>query len=178
MPSVCGTPENCISEVNVKNSTSNNEMDSYSLREKTIVPSSNSASQNPNIENLRLDATVDAGNRKIAGSSHELRPLYRILAGSSEFDLSGSISKILDEQREIRELLNVLDPPTILMSTRRQAYKDSLQEGIRNPEDIDVSFDSFPYYLRCILLSVNLVALDFFSNALDILFIACYASTL
>ncbi|XP_021608952.1 uncharacterized protein LOC110612481 isoform X2 [Manihot esculenta] len=119
VPSVCGTPENCISEVNVKNSTSNNEMDSYSLREKTIVPSSNSASQNPNIENLRLDATVDAGNRKIAGSSHELRPLYRILA----------------------------DPPTILMSTRRQSYKDSLQEGIRNSEDIDVSFDSFPYYL-------------------------------
>ncbi|KAG8663501.1 uncharacterized protein LOC110612481 isoform X4 [Manihot esculenta] len=80
VPSVCGTPENCISEVNVKNSTR---------------------------------------NRKIAGSSHELRPLYRILA----------------------------DPPTILMSTRRQSYKDSLQEGIRNSEDIDVSFDSFPYYL-------------------------------
>ncbi|KAG8663502.1 hypothetical protein MANES_01G217300v8 [Manihot esculenta] len=94
-----------------------------------------------------LSPPPKAGNRKIAGSSHELRPLYRILAGSSEFDLSGSISKILDEQREIRELLNVLDPPTILMSTRRQSYKDSLQEGIRNSEDIDVSFDSFPYYL-------------------------------
>ncbi|XP_058008640.1 uncharacterized protein LOC110632953 isoform X3 [Hevea brasiliensis] len=147
VPSVCGAPNNCIPEVVMKNSASNNELAGFSSREKTIVPSSNSASQNPNLDGLGLDATVDAGNRKIAGSAYELRPLFQILAGSSEFDLSGSISKILDEQREIREPFNVLDSPTVLMSTRRQAYKDSLQQGILNPEGIDVSFDSFPYYL-------------------------------
>ncbi|KAJ9187765.1 hypothetical protein P3X46_003186 [Hevea brasiliensis] len=146
VPSVCGPPDDCIPQDDMKDSTSNNELPSLSSREKTIVPSSNSASQNPNLDSVGPDATVDAGNRKIAGSAYELRPLFRILAGSPEFDLS-SISKILDERREIRELLNVLDPPTILMSTRRQAYKDSLQKGILNPEGIDVTFDSFPYYL-------------------------------
>ncbi|KAF2298449.1 hypothetical protein GH714_023610 [Hevea brasiliensis] len=119
VPSVCGPPDDCIPQDDMKDSTSNNELPSLSSREKTIVPSSNSASQNPNLDSVGPDATVDAGNRKIAGSAYELRPLFRILA----------------------------DPPTILMSTRRQAYKDSLQKGILNPEGIDVTFDSFPYYL-------------------------------
>ncbi|KAF2314999.1 hypothetical protein GH714_037488 [Hevea brasiliensis] len=101
-----------------------------------------------------------ARNRKIAGSAYELRPLFQILAGSSEFDLSGSISKILDEQREIREPFNVLDSPTVLMSTRRQAYKDSLQQGILNPEGIDVSFDSFPYYLSQYLTFLPLLSIS------------------
>ncbi|KDP28140.1 hypothetical protein JCGZ_13911 [Jatropha curcas] len=89
VPSLCGAPDDCIPEVNMKDTTSS----------------------------------------------------------SSEFDLSGSLSKVLDEPREIREQLKDSDPPMILMSTRRQAYKDSLQQGILNPESIDVSFDSFPYYL-------------------------------
>ncbi|KAF2314989.1 hypothetical protein GH714_037460 [Hevea brasiliensis] len=159
VPSVCGAPNNCIPEVVMKNSASNNELAGFSSREKTIVPSSNLASQNPNLDGLGLDATVDAGNRKIAGSAYELRPLFQILAGSSEFDLSGSISKILDEQREIREPFNVLDSPTVLMSTRRQAYKDSLQQGILNPEGIDVSFDSFPYYLSQYLTFLPLLSI-------------------
>lgn len=151
VPSLCEAPDDCIPEVDMKDTTSNDELAGVSSREKAIVPSSNAANQNPNHDSLGLDASVDVGNRKISGSAYELRPLFRILAGSSsEFDLSGSISKILDEHREhreIRELLKDLDPPMILMSTRRQAYKDSLQQGILNPENIDVSFDNFPYYL-------------------------------
>jgi hypothetical protein len=86
---------------------------------------------------------------KIRAATHELRPVLRMLAGSaaSEFDLSGSISKILDEQREIRELLKDLDP-LILTSTRWQAFKDALQQGLLDPNKIEVSFESFPYYLR------------------------------
>ncbi|KAJ6334508.1 hypothetical protein OIU78_011396 [Salix suchowensis] len=62
------------------------------------------------------------------------------MGSSSEFD------KIFDE-RERREILKDLDPPSVLISTRRQLFKDSLQKGILNPEEIDVSFDNFPYYL-------------------------------
>jgi len=69
-----------------------------------------------------------------------------MLAGSgTEFDLSGSIHKILEDQRELREL----DTPTILASTRRQAFRDSLEQRILKADDIDVSFETFPYYLRC-----------------------------
>ncbi|XP_048235175.1 uncharacterized protein LOC8265478 isoform X2 [Ricinus communis] len=147
VPSACGARDDCIPEVDMKDSTNNGELAATTSGDKNIVPTSNTTGQNPNNDSLGLDASTDTGNRKVAGSAYELRPLFRILAGSSEFDLSGSISKILDEQREIRELLKDLDPPTILMSTRRQAYKDNLQQGILTPETIDISFDHFPYYL-------------------------------
>ncbi|KAK9071829.1 hypothetical protein SSX86_008258 [Deinandra increscens subsp. villosa] len=77
-------------------------------------------------------------------ATHELRPLLRMLAGSSaaEFD----IFKILDERREIRELLKDIDPP-ISLAARRQAYKDGLQQRILHPDTIEVTFDDFPYFL-------------------------------
>ncbi|BBH10403.1 AAA-type ATPase family protein [Prunus dulcis] len=65
---------------------------------------------------------------------------------SLALDMDTETGKILDEQREIRELLHDFDPP-ILISTRRQAFKEKLQQGILNPDDIEVSFESFPYYL-------------------------------
>ncbi|XP_071738324.1 uncharacterized protein [Rutidosis leptorrhynchoides] len=87
-------------------------------------------------------ADVAAGN--VSAATHELRQLLRMLAGSSasEFD----IVKILDEGREIRELIKDSDPP-ISLSARRQAYKDNLQQGILDSEKIEVTFDEFPYYL-------------------------------
>lgn len=151
LPSGCGASEDHIPEVEMKDTTSNNESAGASSREKTVGPSSNDANGNPDLDSLELDGCMDVEVGKIPGSTYELRPLLRLLAGSaSEFDLSGSISKILEEQRDIRELLKDISSPTILMSTRRQSYKDGLQQGILNPDDIEVSFESFPYYLRCI----------------------------
>ncbi|KAM1449538.1 hypothetical protein PS2_008181 [Malus domestica] len=70
-------------------------------------------------------------------------------SSSANFDLTGSISKILDEQREIRELLHNFDTPMSISTRRqrRQAFKEKLQQGILRHDDIDVSFESFPYYL-------------------------------
>ncbi|KAK9281285.1 hypothetical protein L1049_004182 [Liquidambar formosana] len=147
LPSGCGESENRIQDVDMKDSTDNNDGDGVSSREKE-VPSSEAANENLNIDSLGLDACMDAENGKVSGSTYELRPLLRMLAGSSaDLDLNGSISKILDEQREIRELLKNFDPPTISVSTRRQAFKDSLQQGILNSDNIEVSFENFPYYL-------------------------------
>ncbi|KAM1449536.1 hypothetical protein PS2_008180 [Malus domestica] len=70
-------------------------------------------------------------------------------SSSANFDLTGSTSKKLDEQREIRELLHNFDPPMSISTRRqrRQAFKEKLQQGILRPGDTDVSFESFPYYL-------------------------------
>lgn len=148
----CGASDSHIPDTDMKDNE-NNDVDGVPLREKTDVPSSEAANENLNLQSIGLDACMDTEIGKVPGATYELRPLLRMLTEStSDFDLSGSISKILEEQREIREILKDLEPPTALTSTRRQAFKDSLQEGIISPNDIEVSFDSFPYYLRCTTL--------------------------
>ncbi|RVW54528.1 hypothetical protein CK203_071447 [Vitis vinifera] len=144
----CGASDSCIPDADMKDAE-NNDVAGVSSREKTDVPSSEAANENLNLQSIGLDACTDTEIGKVPGATYELRPLLRMLAGSSssDFDLSGSISKILEEQREIREILKDLEPPMALTSTRRQAFKDSLQEGILSSDDIEVSFESFPYYL-------------------------------
>ncbi|GFZ13726.1 AAA-type ATPase family protein [Actinidia rufa] len=146
LPSACEVPDNRILDAEMKDTSDHND---EAGGENASVPPSDAVVENPNIDSIGLDASGDADIDKVPKESHELRPLLRMLAGSpaSEIDLSGSISKILDHQREIRELLKDFDSP-ILASIRRQAFKDGLQEGILSARNIDVSFDNFPYYLR------------------------------
>jgi len=47
-----------------------------------------------------------------------------------------------------REVLKDIASSSTLPSTRCQAFKDSLKRGILNASDIEISFESFPYYLR------------------------------
>ncbi|XP_061969080.1 uncharacterized protein LOC133692275 isoform X5 [Populus nigra] len=148
LPSGCEVSEDHVPDVEMKDGTSNNDPSDVSPSEKAVAPSSNAAnenanaaSENANADSMRLGARTNAVIGRIPNSTYELKPLLRMLAGSSsEFD------KIFDE-RERREILKDLDPPPVLMSTRRQLFKDSLQKGILNPEEIEVSFDNFPYYL-------------------------------
>ncbi|KAH8517355.1 hypothetical protein H0E87_005335 [Populus deltoides] len=141
LPSGCEAPEDHVPDVEMKDGTSNNDPSDVSPSKKAVAPSSNDANENANADSMRLGACTNAVIGRIPNSTYELKPLLRMLAGSSsEFD------KIFDE-RERREILKDLDPPPVLMSTRRQLFKDSLQKGILNPEEIEVSFDNFPYYL-------------------------------
>ena len=137
-----GIPDNAV-----KDGTNDNEPSGVVSAEKTVLASSTTVNENSSLDNIG-GATVDADGGKMSGGSYELRPLLRMFAGSClELD---SISKISEERSELRELLlKYLDSPTVLASTRRQAFKDSLKQGILNHDDIDVSFESFPYYLRC-----------------------------
>ncbi|OMO63807.1 hypothetical protein CCACVL1_22255 [Corchorus capsularis] len=147
VPSGCDVSDDRVAEVDMKESTSNEDPATASSRDKTVAPPPEAANENSNLDRLGLDDSMDADNTKVPGAGVPLRPLLRILAGTStEFDL-GSITKMFDEQREIREVLKEYEPPTVLISTKRQAFKDSLQEGILNPDNIDVSFENFPYYL-------------------------------
>ncbi|KAJ6972964.1 hypothetical protein NC653_033333 [Populus alba x Populus x berolinensis] len=86
------------------------------------------------------DGTSNNDTADVSPGEKAAVPSSNAASSSSELD------KIFDE-RERREIIKDLDPPPVLMSTRRQLFKDSLQKGILNPEEIEVSFDSFPYYL-------------------------------
>ncbi|KAG5567716.1 hypothetical protein RHGRI_003047 [Rhododendron griersonianum] len=137
LPSACEAPDNCTLDAEMKD-TSDHDDGAGSVKD---VPSSDAAIENMNLDNI-LDFSGDADIGKVPGGTHELRPLMRMLARSP----AGSIAKVLDEQRGIRELLKGFDTP-ILAATRRQEFKDGLQQGILSASNIEVSFEDFPYYL-------------------------------
>lgn len=125
LPSAREVPDSSVTDTEMKDASNPNDS------EKGVAPDEN------------LDgASVDAEMGNTPAATHELRPLLRMLAGSSasEFD----ILKILDERKESQK---DNDPP-ISLAARRQAYKDSLQQGIVDPDTIEVTFKDFPYYLR------------------------------
>ncbi|GMQ00057.1 hypothetical protein CsSME_00047293 [Camellia sinensis var. sinensis] len=148
LPSACEVSDNRILGAEMKDTSDHDDGAGVSSSLKAVVPSPDAAIENPNLDSIGLDASGDADIGKVSGEGHEWRPLLKMLAGlpTSEFGLSFSISKILGERREIRELLKDFDTP-ILESTRRQAFKDGLQEGILSANNIEVSFENFPYYL-------------------------------
>ncbi|CAL5208915.1 unnamed protein product [Lathyrus oleraceus] len=131
-----------------KDATNNDESTGVISSSKAVPASSTTVNENPSLDTMDVDANVDTNVGKMP-ANYELRPLLCMLAGGSgtEFDLSGSIHKILEDRKELGELLKGADTTTILASTRRQAFKDSLEQRILNAEDIDVSFEAFPYYL-------------------------------
>ncbi|XP_061347251.1 uncharacterized protein LOC133292818 [Gastrolobium bilobum] len=136
-----------IPDIEVKDTINNDEPAGVFSADKAVLASSTTVNENPSLDNLDVDSNVKEDVGKMTATL-QLRPLLRMLSGSrQEFDLRSTISKILEERRELKELLKDIDTPTILASTRRQAFKDSLQQRILNAENIDVSFESFPYYL-------------------------------
>ncbi|CAN4098235.1 unnamed protein product [Withania somnifera] len=122
-------------DAEMKDASDHSDLPGVSLCEKAAVISPDTGNENLNLDSGALDS-VDAGIGKISG-----------------FDLSGSISKILEERRGIRALLRDFDLP-ILTSTRQQAFKDALQEGVLDSKNIEVSFENFPYYLSEITKNV------------------------
>ncbi|KAI4301397.1 hypothetical protein L6164_034680 [Bauhinia variegata] len=103
---------------NMKDATNNDLPAAVVSNDKTVLASSTTANENPSLDSNEIDATMDA-----------------------------DVGKMLEDRRDLRELLKDVDAPTILASARRQAFKDSLQQGILHPDDIGISFESFPYFL-------------------------------
>ncbi|KAL6499481.1 hypothetical protein OROGR_027391 [Orobanche gracilis] len=92
---------------------------------------------------------VDAGISKILGGNNDLRPIFHIVAGKRvpAFDVSGGLSRILDENRTVQDQHKGSRSPNILLSSRYQDFRDGLRQGLISCENIDVSFENFPYYL-------------------------------
>ncbi|KAK4418146.1 ATPase family AAA domain-containing protein 1 [Sesamum alatum] len=138
LPSACEVSDNCV-DTEMKDASDHRDGATLPVVEKTAAPSPNAANENLNVES-------ESG--KILAESSDLRPFLQILAGSvaPALDLSGSISRILDEHRAIRDLGKDSNP-TISISSRRQAFKDGLRQGLLQCKNIEVSFENFPYYL-------------------------------
>lgn len=151
LPSSCN---DCIPDVDMNDADSNNDHAAIASTEKTVASTSCAANDDQNADGNGMDPFQEAEGGNIPG--YEIRPILRLLGDPSEFDLRGSISKILvDERRESIEMLKEHDCSSALVTTRRQAHKDSLKGGVLNPQDIEVSFENFPYFLRLAVFFIN-----------------------
>ncbi|KAE8703546.1 hypothetical protein F3Y22_tig00110467pilonHSYRG00035 [Hibiscus syriacus] len=118
LPSGSNMSDDCVPEVDTKDSPGDSDPATASSKQKTVAPSPDDTNESPNLDTIGLDDSMDADNMKYLGL-----------------------------QREIRKMLKEFEPPKASISTKRQAFKDSLQEGILNPDNIDVSFENFSYFL-------------------------------
>lgn len=152
LPSSCGVSDDCIPDVDMKDSSVNSDEVAVSSREKNVVPSSDVVKENLHLNAFGQDACVDSEIVKLLkdrGTTSGVGRLVEMLIGpsSSELDYMGSFSQIYDDQKKIRELLKSMNPPATVLSSSRQAFKDSLQQRIIDSKNIEVTFESFPYYL-------------------------------
>ncbi|XP_019197433.1 PREDICTED: uncharacterized protein LOC109191291 isoform X2 [Ipomoea nil] len=143
LPAASGVLDKDDAVADMKDASDHNDV---SLVDKTGTTTPDYANDNMNLDNGALDC-VDTEIGKATGASGDLRPLLQMFAGSSlpEFDLRNSLTKILEEQRGMRESKD-FDPP-VLISARRQSFKDGLQQAVLDSKNIEVSFENFPYYL-------------------------------
>lgn len=152
VPSVGDISDNQNGEVEMRDNSTNDEVRDVSTREKSVSPSAECNDENANLDGVGFDSR-GAGDEKVPGAAYELRPLLRMLAGSSNnFDLS----KMLEDRREIRRkqprnsdasLLKNNDISSDSRTDWRKAFRESLEQAMSNPDDIEVSFENFPYYL-------------------------------
>ncbi|XP_075524201.1 uncharacterized protein LOC142556611 isoform X2 [Primulina tabacum] len=150
LPFPCGVSENrledtvmkeddCLEDTVMKDTSDREYGPLLSVREKKSVPS-------PDVVNGSLNRDTRSGEIDI--ENNDFRPIMQALAGStvSKYDISSSISKILDEHRKFVDRQKGTDPP-ISVSSRRQAFKDGLQQGLLDCKNCGISFENFPYYL-------------------------------
>ncbi|KAL2535301.1 AAA-type ATPase family protein [Forsythia ovata] len=139
LPSTSEISDNLAVDDEMKDGSDNVDGPTLSVVEKTGLSSANVVNENLN---------VDAETGKIVAKTNDFRPFLQILARSTapEFDITGSLSKILAEHKGIRDQCKGQNPPFSL-SLRRQAFKDGLRRGVLDSKSIDVSFENFPYYL-------------------------------
>ncbi|KAJ4961974.1 hypothetical protein NE237_021884 [Protea cynaroides] len=102
-------------------------------------------------QSLHVDNNQESGvgsDVKLLGVNDSLRPFLRMLAGSSSCDLelSKNIFKhVLEERKEWSK--DSHQTTTSGVSSKCAAFKEDIQAGILDGKELQVSFDSFPYYL-------------------------------
>ncbi|RID75576.1 hypothetical protein BRARA_B02612 [Brassica rapa] len=135
IPSSCN---DCISDTDsdMDDADSDNDDAAIASVEKAAASTSDTASEDLNADGSGLDPFQEADGGNTPASGYEVR---------SVLDIRG-ISKLLDERREVRESLRDSDLSSTI-STRRQAFKDSLRGGVLKAQDIEVSLEKFPYFL-------------------------------
>ncbi|KAG0472157.1 hypothetical protein HPP92_016703 [Vanilla planifolia] len=107
---------------------------------------------------MDVDAPFDADLAKTSSMNFEYRPLLRMLKKCrAELDLS----YFDDHQGSHKDPDSQVVMPT---TSRSETFKEDMKLGIHNPNDIEVSFENFPYYLsdttKNVLLSCAYVHLE------------------
>lgn len=138
LPSVCEVSDSCADTIMKDANDASDHKDGA-----TLSADENTSLLSPDVANENLNVAAENGENP-PKSNDVKSSLLQILNGSAapKFEITGSRSKILDEHRASKD-----DPP-ISISSRREAYKDALRQGILCCKDIEVSFHDFPYYLR------------------------------
>ena len=99
------------------------------------------------------DSGIEAGNVKFSGVNDLLRPLFRMLARSTNCTLKLSKSMFKQVLEERNEWMRDSQPTsTSGMSLRCAVFREEVLAGILDGGQLDVSFDNFPYYLRYIYI--------------------------
>uniref|UniRef100_A0A2N9E8F9 AAA+ ATPase domain-containing protein n=1 Tax=Fagus sylvatica TaxID=28930 RepID=A0A2N9E8F9_FAGSY len=94
------------------------------------------------------DSGIEAGNVKFSGVNDLLRPLFRMLARSTNCTLKLSKSMFKQVLEERNEWMRDSQPTsTSGMSLRCAVFREEVLAGILDGGHLDVSFDNFPYYL-------------------------------
>lgn len=95
------------------------------------------------------DVCMDVDNGHITGESNVLgSPLVDDGALVSNVELNGSILKVVDEQREIRDCLKTFDISEYSGVSGRKAFLETLRRSVLTSDDIDITFENFPYFIR------------------------------
>jgi len=153
VPSVCDTSDNQNGEVEIRDSSNNDDARDVSTREKSVSPSAECNDENANLDGVGFDSRAP-GDEKVPGAACELRPLWQMIGSPPNFDI---LSKIVEDRREIRRKLlrnsdaSLLKNNDMLSDSRtdwRKAFRESLEQAISDSDNIEVSFENFPYYLR------------------------------
>ncbi|CAH8305318.1 unnamed protein product [Eruca vesicaria subsp. sativa] len=143
VPVLPSSSDDCIPDVDMNDADSSNVHTAIASVDKSVDSASFTANDDLNADGNGMEPSQEAEEGvSIPGPGHEIRPILRLL------DLRGDISKILkDDGREGKEMPKEYDSSSASVSTRRQAHKDCLRAGVLNPQDIEVSFENFPYFL-------------------------------
>lgn len=89
---------------------------------------------------------IEAGNVKLSGFNDFIRPFLKKLAESPSFNLKLSKSIFKQVVEEINE--GTQPASTSAKSLKCELFKEEVLAEIIDGKNVDVSFDSFPYYLR------------------------------
>ncbi|KAK1279381.1 Katanin p60 ATPase-containing subunit A1 [Acorus gramineus] len=130
-PPACEVSDTCIPTLDIREHDGDGTSDNNRGAEAPSGGKTTDLAANDTFHSNKvgLDAHFDAGTGKIPEPTYEQRLIKRIIGGTSasDLELSGNVSKDLNDKRESAQSA---------LSTKCQAFKDTLRQGILKADDI------------------------------------------
>ncbi|KAK4758646.1 hypothetical protein SAY87_019947 [Trapa incisa] len=137
IPSECGMSDDPVADVDMRDAHNHDGMDGVSPKGKAVLTADENINQG-------LENNKDVADGKVPRSSYEFPPLYGKME-NFPLEFGRSIIRGLTEKhrRELRKEGITSDPAT----DWQKVLKDTLEKSIIDSDKIEVSFESFPYFL-------------------------------